>query len=154
MAESAKDMKKHLEEHNPPEYECVKCDFKTKNSKLLKRHIKQNCQDKFLYDECDFTTNINRKLVTHKEKTHLNLSLTCEICGFVTTYGQSLKDHKQKTHSNVRYPCPDCQFKARRRFYLFAHVRTQHKRELDKSYKETYILPEAEMYKDVAVTAT
>ena len=105
MAEPATDMRKYVEDHNPFAFECLQCDFKTKNNIFLKMHIKHKhtCHEKLLCDECDFTTNKNRKLVTHKEKKHLNLSLTCEICGFVTTYGQSVRDHKRKTHSSVRY---------------------------------------------------
>ena len=145
--------RKHLEDHNPFAFEYLQCDFKTKNNIFKKRQIKNKhtCHDKFACDECDFITNINRKLVTHKEKTHLNLSFTCDICGFVTTYGQSLRDHKRKTHSSVRYPCPDCEFKARRKSYLFAHVRTQHNRELDKSYKDTEISPKESLQDDPLV---
>ena len=61
-------------------------------------------------------------------------------------------NHKRKTQSDVRYLCPDCEFKARRKSYLFAHVRTQHNRELDKSYTETDISPKkAKMYQEDAM---
>ena len=84
MAKTASDMRKHVKDHNPSGYDCSQCDFKTKNINLLIRHVKHQhtCRDRFLCDECDFTTNKNLKLVTHKERTHLNLSFTCEICRF------------------------------------------------------------------------
>ena len=75
----------------------------------------------------------------------MNLTLTCEICGYVTISRESLRNYKRRAHTSVRYPCPDCQFKARRKSYLFLHVRTQHKRELDKSYSETDITAEEDM---------
>ena len=72
----------------------------------------------------------------------MNLTLTCEICGYVTISRESLRNHKRRAHTSVRYPCPDCHFKAKRKSYLTKHVRTQHKRELDKSCVETLSEPD------------
>ena len=72
----------------------------------------------------------------------MKLTFTCEICGYVTISRESLRNHTQRAHTSVRYLCPDCQFKAKRKSYLTKHVRTQHKRELDKSCVETSSEPD------------
>lgn len=111
IAESARALRKHVDEHNMSAFPCSQCDFKTKNEKLLEKHIdkKHSNRDPFLCDECDFTTNCN-------------------------TY---LKHHITVVHRGVRFSCRDCEYEAKTKYCLYEHIRKRHNKIVDKSYFNT-----------------
>jgi len=111
IAENARALRKHVDEHNMSAFPCSQCDYKTKNEQLLQKHIdkKHSNRDPFLCDECDFTTYCN-------------------------TY---LKHHITVVHRGIRFSCKECEYEAKTKYCLYEHVRKRHSKIVDKTYFTT-----------------
>ncbi|ESO88797.1 hypothetical protein LOTGIDRAFT_193104 [Lottia gigantea] len=123
-------------------FQCNKCTFRTKTTKLLKCHIesKHNVERSLLScNSCSFQCKQQRTMKIHIASSHTEkvLKVKCDVCDKEFISLEKLKRHKL-THTNTRpFQCAECSKRFKQRSNLTDHMNYSHLKTQIKTKKKT-----------------
>ena len=91
---------KYTKDEEPADYNCERCDYKSKyKSNLLSHKKAAHGGVKFICDQCEFSTKSNQYLKIHVDVKHNGIVFQCDLCPHQATSQWNLNRHKQVKHN-------------------------------------------------------
>ena len=123
----------HIKEmHDNDFLACSQCEYTSRRSQSLKSHIEINHEGlKKLCDEegCSYSCSSQGTLNEHRNTTHGNRTLCCDMCNHRTKRFEQLSRHKADKHEGKRYRCSLCSHDMKRLDQLKHHLKVVHNHE-------------------------
>jgi len=116
--------------HKGEVYQCEQCSYTTIYPNSLVAHQKAmhpTEEDKHACPACDYVTTSAINLKNHRERTHENITFTCEQCGKPFKSKQSLQVHKNTVHATrAEFMCDLCDYTSNHKKSFKTHVMVKH----------------------------
>ncbi|KAL7295171.1 hypothetical protein TKK_0011479 [Trichogramma kaykai] len=142
-------MKQPVQEIPTDQFDCDRCEYKTRNRRNMQTHLKKNHKGQanadgmYCCNACSYETMSHMGLQRHMSIKHQKPNLTnnvpcyqCEVCEFkclnIKIMDWHLKSHcsdnrTKAEESGIIFFCNDCDFSTWLKTLLFSHIRRKHK---------------------------